>query len=317
MSDEVELRLRRIHSSLTVSTFRARQIGWSLAAFGSAAMLSIAVGLPPVPAVLCLIGGPLLTVLLLEQQLVNASADWQRRVFLELPVVSEQLGMLLGAGFSLGSALSRLAQRGRGCCATDLAVVCGRIRQGLPEIEALREWSRTVDVAAVTRLVGVLALNRDGGDLGRLIAEESRSVRRDAQRELIETAERRGAAGVDPRHGGHPRARRAVPGRALHRSDAAVHLGLSPTTERLPMRSAEFLAATIRSRAHGIDPRHPHHRARHGDRLVGDRGEGVISAAIAVLIMAFLGAAMWIGFQRMWQTTEATTQDRVEQIGQE
>jgi hypothetical protein len=83
------------------------------------------------------------------------------------------------------------------------------------------------------------------------------------------------------------------------------------------MRSVEFLAAIIRSRAHGIDPRHPNRRARRSDRLVGDRGEGVISAAIAVLIMAFLGAAMWIGFQRMWQTTEATTQDRVEQIGQE
>ena len=33
----------------------------------------------------------------------------------------------------------------------------------------------------------------------------------------------------------------------------------------------------------------------------GDLGEGVISAAIAVLIMAFLGAAMWIGFQKMWK----------------
>lgn len=48
-----------------------------------------------------------------------------------------------------------------------------------------------------------------------------------------------------------------------------------------------------------------------------DRGEGVISAAIAVLIMAFLGAAMWIGFNRMWQTTENTTQTKVEQIGRE
>lgn len=46
-----------------------------------------------------------------------------------------------------------------------------------------------------------------------------------------------------------------------------------------------------------------------------DRGEGVISAAIAVLIMAFLGAAMWIGFNRMWETTERTTRDRVEEIG--
>ncbi|WP_208029145.1 hypothetical protein [Rhabdothermincola sediminis] len=49
----------------------------------------------------------------------------------------------------------------------------------------------------------------------------------------------------------------------------------------------------------------------------GDRGEGVISAAIAVLIMAFLGAAMWIGFNRMWKDTESTTQTKVQQIGQE
>jgi len=54
-------------------------------------------------------------------------------------------------------------------------------------------------------------------------------------------------------------------------------------------------------------------------RLAGlrrdDRGEGVISVAIAVLIMAFLGAAMWIGFQQMWKSTEATTNTKVQQIG--
>jgi len=52
-------------------------------------------------------------------------------------------------------------------------------------------------------------------------------------------------------------------------------------------------------------------------RAAGDRGEGVISAAIAVLIMAFLGAAMWIGFHQMWKTTERTTNTKVEQIGNE
>ena len=34
--------------------------------------------------------------------------------------------------------------------------------------------------------------------------------------------------------------------------------------------------------------------------LHDDRGEGVISAAIAVLIMAFLGVAMWVGFNQIW-----------------
>jgi len=59
------------------------------------------------------------------------------------------------------------------------------------------------------------------------------------------------------------------------------------------------------ARARSIGPR----------RLYGDRGEGVISTAIAVLIMAFLGAAMWIGFQQIWQTTSTTTNHKVEQIG--
>jgi tight adherence protein C len=97
----------------------------------------------------------------------------------------------VGAGFSLGAALNRLAARGTGACAQDLARVCGRIRQGLSEIDALREWAVTADVDALTRLVAVLALNREAGDLGRLVAEEARGIRRDVQRELIEQIERR------------------------------------------------------------------------------------------------------------------------------
>ncbi|WP_436792675.1 hypothetical protein [Actinospongicola halichondriae] len=46
-----------------------------------------------------------------------------------------------------------------------------------------------------------------------------------------------------------------------------------------------------------------------------DRGEGVISTAIAVLVMAFLGAAMWISFNAIWKDTSANTQDQVEIIG--
>ena len=58
-------------------------------------------------------------------------------------------------------------------------------------------------------------------------------------------------------------------------------------------------------------------RSSRGARLQGDRGEGVISAAIAVLIMAFLGALMWIGFRRIWESTERNTETKIEQIGGE
>ncbi len=100
--------------------------------------------------------------------------------------------MLLGSGYSLGSALNRLARRGHGACATDLHRVCGRIRQGLSDVDALREWAALADVEALSRLVTILAMNREGGDLAQLISEEARTIRQDAQRELIEIIERRG-----------------------------------------------------------------------------------------------------------------------------
>ena len=51
-------------------------------------------------------------------------------------------------------------------------------------------------------------------------------------------------------------------------------------------------------------------------RLAGERGEGVISAAIAVLVMAFLGVAMWVGFSAIFDDATATVGDQVQQIGQ-
>lgn len=46
-----------------------------------------------------------------------------------------------------------------------------------------------------------------------------------------------------------------------------------------------------------------------------DRGEGVISTAIAVLVMAFIGAAMWVTFNAVWNDTAENTEEQVEIIG--
>ena len=192
VSEELTTRLERIHSPLDVTAFRVRQLGWSIAAMAAAVL--VCAGLRPSPALgaVVLLGSPVLAFLVLEQQVAAASQRWQRRLFLELPVVSEQLAMLLSAGFSLGSALNRLAERGQGACAQDLRRVTGRIRQGLSEIDALREWAAVAGVRSLDRLVPVLALNREASDLGRLISEEARAVRNDVQRELVEIMERRG-----------------------------------------------------------------------------------------------------------------------------
>ena len=192
VSEDLDRRLRRVHADLDVTEFRVRQIGWSLAGLGVGAMLTIVTTPNPAVALLLTLGGMLLAFLLLEQQVTAASDRWKRSLHLELPVVAEQIGMLLGAGYSLVGAIDRVARRGRGAAARDLQQVLGRIRQGVPEEQALREWAELAGVVSVERFVAVLALNRQASDLGRLISNEARVIRRDVHRELIETMERRG-----------------------------------------------------------------------------------------------------------------------------
>lgn len=192
ISEDLEVKLARVHSPLDGTGFRVRQLGASVAAFGTSALATVALRPPGMITLLFLLGAPLLAFLALEQRAVVASDRWKRQLYLELPVIAEQVGMLLAAGYSLTAALHRVAQRGRGSGAQDLARVLARVRQGLPETDALKEWAALSDVDAVQRLVGVLALNREASDLGRLISEEARAIRRDVQRELVETMERRG-----------------------------------------------------------------------------------------------------------------------------
>lgn len=47
-----------------------------------------------------------------------------------------------------------------------------------------------------------------------------------------------------------------------------------------------------------------------------ERGEGVISAAIAVLVMAFLGVGMWVAFNATFQHAAGHVNQQVNCIGQ-
>lgn len=190
VDEPLGVRLRRVHSPLDVVAFRTRQVGWMGAGL-AIGLVAAAVGAPVPLAVLALAGGPVLAFLVVEQRLSEASRRWQDRVARELPVVAEQLAMLINAGYSLGAAVNRLAARGDGCCATDLRVVANRIRHGVGETAALREWAQVVRVDAVDRLVGMLALHTEAPDLGRLVSAEARQTRRDLQRRTTELIERR------------------------------------------------------------------------------------------------------------------------------
>jgi len=191
VDEELAVRLERIHSDLDPTDFRIRQLGWTVLGAVGGVLAATAIRPPAVVVLLFLVGAPVLAFLFVEQQLAVASDRRKQRLFLELPVVSEQLGMLLSAGYSLGAALQRLATRGQGASGEDLRRVVARVRQGVAEVDALREWATVADLDALGRLVAVLALNREAGDLGRLISEEARAIRREVQRQLVEQIERR------------------------------------------------------------------------------------------------------------------------------
>lgn len=71
-----------------------------------------------------------------------------------------------------------------------------------------------------------------------------------------------------------------------------------------------LLSAYVSTRSLALAGRHRLERL-HPD----ERGEGVISAAIAVLVMAFLGAAMWLAFREIFSGATGRTENQVEQIG--
>lgn len=59
----------------------------------------------------------------------------------------------------------------------------------------------------------------------------------------------------------------------------------------------------------------PARAARLWARAHDEAGEGVISTAIAVLIMALIGAAMWIAFDGVFRDARDRIEDSVQEIG--
>jgi hypothetical protein len=65
---------------------------------------------------------------------------------------------------------------------------------------------------------------------------------------------------------------------------------------------------------HPIGPAAPSSRPRPWQRLRDEAGEGVISTGIAVLVMALIGAAMFVAFSNIFDDASNRTADTVQGI---
>lgn len=191
VTEDAEMRLRRIHSALPAGHFRLRQLVYSMLALFGAVALSASGTVAFAVDAAALVAFPLVTFLSIEQGLARASGAWKRDVLAELPVVSEQLAMLLAAGYSTGSAIGRLAARSRGATGADLRRVHGRVLQGASLEQALREWADLSQVEELNRLVAVLTLHSEAAELSRLVSEEADAIRQESHRRLVSAMEKR------------------------------------------------------------------------------------------------------------------------------
>lgn len=191
VSDDLSSRLTQAGRAADASGYRLAQFARAFVVAVAAVGLSVVMRLPLPLAFAAVVAAPLLSVLIDEHRLTREIEQRRERLGSELVVVVEQLGLLLDAGYSVTGAIGRVARRGDGVAAEELARVTRRIRGGLSDTAALQEWSDRAGLDSVHRLVGVLALHSEAGDLGALIAAESRSLRAEAHRDLLESIERR------------------------------------------------------------------------------------------------------------------------------
>ena len=188
---ELAARLSQAGSSRTPFEHRARQTGGAIAGLVASGTALAIVGVRP-PLALAgalavaagIFGGA-------EHGLARAMATRRTQIIEELPIVAEQVGMLLASGMSLTSALDTAAGRGHGICAEGLGRVGARVAGGTTVEVALAEWADNAGSAEIRRFVGVLTLHEDTSDVAALVSDEARSARMEAHRRLISHIERR------------------------------------------------------------------------------------------------------------------------------
>jgi tight adherence protein C len=187
----LEAKLALANVGLAAEQFRLQQVTAGICALVGGALVATLVQPPLILVGLVVLAPPLVAVLGFEQWLIAKVDAHKQRVLDELPVVSEQLSILLNAGFSLGVGLQRVADRTNGTAKTHLQQVCARMSQGVGTEVALGEWAAALDIAELNQLTKVLCLGPQTADLGKLVSGETRLLREESQRRLMEQIEKR------------------------------------------------------------------------------------------------------------------------------
>ena len=188
---ELAARLAQAGSSRSPSEFRARELGGAAGGLATVGAVLSAAGIAMPLAIAGALAAAAAVYIAAEHRLGRSIALRRVQITDELPIVAEQIGMLLASGMSLRGALEAASRRGQGICAEGLARVGARVAGGIAVEVALAEWADDAGSAEIRRFVGVLILHEDTTDIAALVSDEARSSRMEAHRRLIAHIERR------------------------------------------------------------------------------------------------------------------------------
>jgi tight adherence protein C len=125
VSEELDMKLRRLHSPMDSGEFRTRQVGFSLAVVIVTAGSGAALGLSAPTLALATIAAPMLAFLVIEHRVVAASEARQERLRQELPVVPSSSGCCCRRATRWAPRSSASPNRGQGVSGQDLRRVDG------------------------------------------------------------------------------------------------------------------------------------------------------------------------------------------------
>ncbi|MFS0854479.1 type II secretion system F family protein [Microbacterium sp. 179-I 3D4 NHS] len=188
-------RLAQAGAALDASSFRARQLGWTVAGIGTGAAVVVALvlaGRMSAPVALL----PFLTGAgagaLYDVQLSARVKARRTRLSDELPTTLEFLALCLSAGEGFFDAVRRVSSVGSGELTAELRGVVLAVGTGSPFAGALSEMASRLQLGGLSRAVDqITAAIEHGAPLAAVLQAQAVDARDDAKRLLIEQSGRK------------------------------------------------------------------------------------------------------------------------------
>jgi tight adherence protein C len=199
----IESRLRQSGSTLTVESFRSRQLVWAMCGVVTGVIVDLAIArvqlIPPLVNILVAVLFGVTGVFARDYLLQRAARQRIARISAELPTVLEFLTLSLSAGEGILDALRRVSRISHGALAGELSGVVAGVNTGLPLGESLTELASRLRLPAFSRCVDQVtgALER-GTPLAEVLRAQAQDSRDDAKRELLEVAGKKEVAMLIP-----------------------------------------------------------------------------------------------------------------------